>query len=307
MIKKQDEILQELLDLKKNGYPKGYNVGFEEFDQKIKFIRGGCTDITGYPFGGKSLLLKEILVSLTFNHKWKHAIYMPDDGTDVEIISNLIHKMYGKTFAPGYYNTISEKEIYSFINEVCHNFIFAKGQIEPKEFWAFAKENKCNSAAIDSWNYLAHKGNATDPEYLRQILSYRNTFMQNNKMHSFIIVHPKNPDPTQVKEGTVKKPTVYHIMGGSEWNNNGRNIMVVHKTDKSNYNEPYLVSVDKIKPKYAGEIGEFYLHMDWPRQKFFVMDNMQQNKVFAYGEEKKEQVKDPMLDFNPIITDDEPF
>lgn len=306
MIKKQDEILQELLDLFKNGHPKGYEVGHKSLNEHLTFIQGGCTDITGYPFGGKSLLLKEIIVSLTFNHKWKHAIYMPDDGTDKEIISNLIHKMYGKTFNKGYQNSITEKEIYLYINEICHNFVFAKGQVEPKEFWNFAKEHKCNSAVIDSWNYLAHNGDPTKPDYLRQILSYRNSFMQDNKMHSFIIIHPKNPDPMQVKEGNVKKPTVYHIMGGSEWNNNGRNIIVVHKSEKSNYNEPYLISIDKVKPKYAGNIGEFYLHLDWQKQKFYEMDNHSQIKKFAYGQD--EQIKDPINDlgFEPIEVD-EPF
>lgn len=306
MIKKQDEILQELLDLFKNGHPKGYKVNHKSMDEQLTFIKGGCTDITGYPFGGKSLLLKEIIVSLTYNHGWRHAIYMPDDGTDKEIISNLIHKMYGKTFNQGYKNSITEKEIYSYINEICHNFVFAKGQVEPKEFWKFAKEHKCNSAVIDSWNYLAHNGDPTKPDYLRQVLSYRNSFMQDNKMHSFIIIHPKNPDPMQVKEGNVKKPSVYHIMGGSEWNNNGRNIIVVHKSEKGNYNEPYLISIDKVKPKYAGNIGEFYLHLDWPKQKFYEMDNQYQIKRFAYGQD--EQIKDPINDlgFEPIEEDD-PF
>lgn len=303
MIKTQDEILQELLHLQKNGPPKGYGSNLKSMDENITFIKGGCTDITGYPFGGKSLLLKEIIVSLTVNHNWRHAIYMPDDGTEVEVISNLIHKMYGKTFTQGYHNSISEKEVHRYINEVCHFFIFAKGVQEPKAFWAFAKEHKCNSAVIDSWNYMAHDGDPTRPDYLRQVLSYRNSFFQDNKMHSFTIIHPKNPDPMQVKEGNVKKPTVYHIMGGSEWNNNGRNIIVVHKNDKSNYNEPYAVSVDKIKPKHAGQIGECLLHFDWANQKFYEMDNYNQNKIFAYGNPEKVH-----NDIQPLeITEDEPF
>jgi hypothetical protein len=82
--------------------------------------------------------------------------------------------------------------------------------------------------------------------------------MDINKMHSFIVIHPKNPDPKQVKDGSVKKPSVYDLMGGSEWNNNGRNIVVVHKESKENH-QPYKITVDKVKPKYYGQLGECVL------------------------------------------------
>ena len=303
MLKPINEIKDELIDLLRNGPAKGYNTNIKPLDELITFVKGGCTDITGYPFGGKSLFLKEIIVSLTINHNWRHAIYMPDDGSEVEIISNIIHKMYGKTFYPNQHNTITEIEIHRYLTEIEHYFRFAKGIQEPKQFWNFARENKCNTAVIDSWNYMSHEGDPTKPDYLRQILSYRNTFMQDNKMHSLIIIHPKNPDPMQIKEGNVKKPTVYHIMGGSEWNNNGKNIIVVHKHEKNNYHEPYLVSIDKIKPKHVGKLGECHLHFDWAKQKFYSMDNYQQTKIFAYGED--EAVNNEVLAFNPI--DDEPF
>lgn len=301
MIHSDTEIMEKLLDLSKNGIPKGYDINHIGFN--LKFVKGGCTDITGYPFFGKSLVLKEILTSLAINHNWKFLLYMPDDGNNTEVAANFLHKIVGRSIG-NYKDSLKEKEIVRYYQQLTERFKFvSKPFIEPKEFWDLAKEHKCNPV-IDSWNYMAHNGDPTRPDYLRQILAYRNTFMQDNNLHSFIVIHPKNPDPMQVKEGNVKKPTVYNIMGGSEWNNNGRNIIVIHKTDKMDYNEPYMVSIDKVKPKPYGEVGEFYLHLDWAKQRFYTMDNNTQTKVYAYGE--SEELVDPMFNFETVL-DDEPF
>ncbi len=293
MIKSNGEILEQLFNLHKNGIPEGSKVGLNAFDEQLTFVKGGCTDITGYPFFGKSLFLKEIMMGLTLNQNWRHCVYMPDDGSDTEVISNLLHKMTGKTFDKGYPNTITEKEISKYSSQLLDKFKFisAEHSIEPEAFWNYAKENDCNSAVIDSWNYLAHKGEPTKPEYLRKILSIRNRFMEVNKMHSFIIIHPKNPDPKQVKDGSVKKPSVYDLMGGSEWNNNGRNIIVVHKNSKDNH-EPYKITIDKVKPKHYGQLGEVLLNMDWAKQRFYEFDPIYNKKTYAYGNEEK--ITDPI-------------
>ena len=294
MIKKNSEILDQLMSLHKNGIPEGSKIGHTNFDEQLTFIKGGCTDITGYPFYGKSLFLKEIIMGLTINDNWRHCVYMPDDGSDTDVISNLLHKMTGKTFEKGYPNTITEKEIAKYSSTLLDRFKFisAEHSIEPEAFWNYAKENNCHSAVIDSWNYLAHKGEPTNPDYLRKILSTRNRFMEVNNMHSFIIIHPKNPDPKQVKDGNVKRPSVYDLMGGSEWNNNGRNILVVHKGSKEN-NQPYSINIDKVKPKHYGSIGEVSLQIDWAKQRFYQYDAVYNKKTYAYG--KEEIIKDPLI------------
>lgn len=297
-----NKVLDELMLFNKRGYPKGYDINHKDFP--LTFGLGTCTDITGYPFFGKSLILKEIIVSLAVNHHWKFALFMPDDGSKVEVMANLIHKMSGKTIEPNYPNSMTPKEISKWYLQASQHFIQVESShAEPKAFWNFAKENKCNATVIDSWNYMAHTQSAVSTEYLREILAYRNTFMQENNMHSFTIIHPKNPDPKKVKEGAAGKPTVYDLMGGSEWNNNGRNLIIVSKQDKGNYSEPYLVSVEKVKPKHYGVLGEYYLHLRWDNQRFYTMDNMQQKRIYAYGEGDK--LVDPIGQVE--ISNEEPF
>jgi hypothetical protein len=279
---KNSDVLDMLIDLNRNGLPKGDKVGHVSLDEHITFIKGGCTDVTGYPFYGKSLVLKEIIVALTINKGWRHALYMPDDGTQSEIMSNLVQKVTGKTILPNFKNSMTEEEISKIYMTFCDSFVFWGGDsVDPKTFWNFAKEEKCNSAVVDSWNYMAHDGDPTTPNYLRKILSYRNSFFQDNKMHSFIIIHPKNPDPLQVKGGNVQEPNVYSIQGGSEWNNNARNILVVHKKDRTNYNMPYDISIAKIKPKHAGKLGFASLMLNWKEQRFY--EQYGGRDQYAYG------------------------
>jgi hypothetical protein len=279
MILQNNKVLEDLLALRENGFPKGDDLKFGGFP--LRFIRGGCTDITGYPFYGKSLVLKEILIGLSKRHNWKHFIYMPDDGSDTEVMSNLLHKITGKSFNRDDSNFISKDEIVKSFMQLTDNFKFVDTtqNYSPQELWIKAKESGCNSVAIDSWNYLNHPEDPTRPNYLRQVLSERNKFMQANKMHSFIIIHPKNPDPLKVKDGTVNKPTVYDLMGGSEWNNNGRNIIVVHKDNKQNFS-PYQIYCDKVKPKNCGQIDYIDLFINWDTQQFF--KNTSNGRQYGY-------------------------
>ena len=140
------------MHLQKYGLPEGSKIGLKSFDENLTFAKGGCTDITGYPFYGKSLVLKEILMGLTLNEGWKHCIYMPDDGSDVEVLSNLMHKLTGKTFDQHYANAITEKDIARHSAAFIDNFRFigSEHNLEPEAFWAYAKELKCNSAVIDT-------------------------------------------------------------------------------------------------------------------------------------------------------------
>jgi hypothetical protein len=92
-------------------------------------------------------------------------------------------------------------------------------------------------------------------------------------------------------------------MGGSEWNNNGRNIVVVHKDSKEDHH-PYKITVDKVKPKHYGKLGECVLHIDWASQRFYEFDHIHNTKKYAYATE--EIVVDPIKDIF-AVSNDQPF
>ena len=89
-----------------------YSVGFSDFDKHYKVMLGNCTDITGYPYSGKTLVLMEILFNLSYKYGFKHLLHLPDSGKPEEVMATLMQKYIGKTFDKRYSNVITEKEIY---------------------------------------------------------------------------------------------------------------------------------------------------------------------------------------------------
>jgi hypothetical protein len=73
------------------------------------------------------------------------------------------------------------------------------------------------------------------------------------------------------KEGGVRKaPGPYDLKGGSEWYNNGKSMITVHRPEKSgNLVEIYF---NKIKPRSIGNVGIDELYFDNVPFRYYVED-----------------------------------
>lgn len=263
--------------------------GFDNIDDNWKFMQGNCTDIIGYPYMGKTLILIEKLFNLSQKYGKKHLLHLPDSGKPEEVMATLIHKLTGKTFDKRYPNRINEFEMMDVLNWIDKHFKILDDVDEktgkllrptPKEFWEYCATLDVDTGSIDSWNYMKHEGSGH--EYLADVLSYRNQIAEKSKKHFFTIVHPKNPTAMDFdKDGVLKPPNVYNIMGGSEWNNNGKNIIAVHKDDKES--QEYDIYYRKIKPRIVGKTGMITLSQDLTLAKFYILRGSM--RLYAYGEE----------------------
>lgn len=305
-----DEMQNRMIDFL-NEEVQLYSTGFFLINQNYQFLKGNCTDITGYPYSGKTLFLMEILFNLSVEHGMKHLLHLPDSGKPEEVIATLIQKKTGKTFDKRYPNLIEEAEIMREINWIHEHFQILQYQKRPTpfEFWDYAATLDVQTASIDSWNYMRHEGEGT--KYLAEVLSYRNELAEKSNKHFFTIIHPRNPTANDYNaNGGLKAPDVFNLMGGSEWNNNGKNIIVVHKEDKEGLE--FDIYFRKIKPRIVGKTGMISLNYDISRQKFYEIDH-KGNRIFAFGEvvenmtgqvEKKETIDyfggfpEPNVDFN---------
>ena len=156
-------------------------------------LLGNCTDITGYPYSGKTLFLVEILFNLSKSKGFKHLLHLPDSGKPAEIMANLIHKYTGKSFNKEHQNAIKEEEVIKCFTWISEHFQILKYKQRPNpiEFWEYAESLDIQTASIDSWNYMRHEGKGTD--YLAQMLSARNEIAERCGKHFFTIIHPRNP------------------------------------------------------------------------------------------------------------------
>jgi len=302
----EDELMERVMRFKDEDHEYLYDIGHSLADEFYKVKLGTCTDITGYPYSGKSLFLKEVLFNTSVLHGLKHMIYMPDDGSVEEVTANMIHKFTGKTFNPKYPNVISPSEIEKGVRWFHKHFKIidrnmddnrSRPKMAPEEFWEMVvKDDDIHTGTIDSWNFLDV---ADNPRALAGHLTFRNELCQKYEKHFFTIIHPRNPTANDFdKEGRLRPPSTYNLMGGSEWNNNGKNIIVVHKEVKEG--DAYDIYFRKIKPRIVGKTGHISLGFDIPTQKFYQVQGGPNPKKYSDATEtlKKElRISDEDLKF----------
>lgn len=304
------DVTSKLINYRKTYHDKGMYLGWEKVDQFYSMQLGNCTDWTGFPMSGKTQVLMECLLNTSIFYGWKHLIYFPDVGNNVEIIADLLHKKTGKTFDPTKENCISDQEIYNEINWITHHFKVltkkdVKAKMTPVEFWDYAvklkNEEGLETASIDSWKDLSHPYNDFGgyAQYLEFVLPYRNQIAEDNNLHLHTIIHPKL---TEKEKGKRNAPGPYDLKGGSEWFNSGKCMITVHREDLSD--NTVEIMFNKIKPRSIGKIGTAVLKFDLERFKYYDLTTEQGNFVRHYAEpegkqkSQNEPIKHVSLDLN---------
>lgn len=291
------DVQPDLESLHERGWDCGHRVGIPLFEPHYNMLDDGCTDWSGYPVSGKSELLLELLFNMTALYGWKHLLFVPDMGKSIEVMAKLIHKHTGKTFLKKYQNYITIGEAFHACTFLIEHFKIihktdSKAKVTPVQFWEFAvkvkNEQGLNSMVIDSWKDMNHeygKHGGSYATYLSEILPIRNDICEKNKIHSHIIIHPKNPIVS--KDRKIYPPNSFDMEGGAQWANSGKCIIVVHRTDfDSNATDVYF---RKIKPESVGKNTNtpITLYFDVVKSRYYYMDDMG-NKIYSSGEKRPE-------------------
>lgn len=310
----RNDCYNDLMKYRENGAIRGIYLGFPILHELYTISVPGVTDITGYPASGKSELWLEFLLNTSIFHGWKHILYVPDVGDKNEILAILIHKITGKTFDKRFVNSnyITEAEVEKELDWVIHHFkILYKDDLgvkmTPYEFWDLAAQMNQESlnnqgggyktATIDSWKDMKHgvglEGETfqRDDKYLEDVLSYRNAMSEKHKMHFATIIHPKSGIEKD-KDGNRKAPGPDDLKGGSEWWNNGKTMITVHRVDGTPNKAKFIVT--KAKPKTVAKQGSCEIFFDFKLNKFY----------WEYNGEKKYAQKEYFKPTGLALSDD---
>jgi hypothetical protein len=291
-VTKAHEVINDLFRYRNNYHEKGKYLGFEGMDEYYSMSLGNCTDWTGFPMSGKTQVLMECLMNTSRFYGWKHLVYFPDVGSNVEIIADLINKKTGKSFNPSNYNVITDDEILQAIEWITHHFKVLtrsdiKAKMTPIEFWDYAvqlkKDEGLETASIDSWKDLNHPYNDYGgyAQYLEFVLPYRNQIAEDNDLHLHTIIHPKL---TEKENGKRSAPVPYDLKGGSEWFNSGKCMITVHREDPTYYKaELYF---NKIKPRSNGKIGKHEIFFDKEKLVYFEQEQKGNTLIKKYAKGK---------------------
>lgn len=270
----------KLADYAEQGALRGVYLGFPNLHKHYTMALPSVTDVTGFPRSGKTQFMLECLMNTSLFYGWKHLVFCPDIGTEEEIISDLIHIYTGLTFDKRFKNHIQEEQIADATPWVLEHFKVLvredpKAKISPVQFWELAvqmkKEVGIKTAMIDSWKDMDHsdeKQHGRTDQYLEYVLGIRNAIAWQNKMHFITVVHPTRTDKDS--SGNRKPPTPYDMKGGTEWFNNGKVIMTVHRDPK----RPTITEIYfwKVKPRSIGEEGMIELGFDRKKLRYYFDD-----------------------------------
>lgn len=302
----------DLMDYRSKGALRGVYLGFPILHENYTMSCPGVSDWTGYPQSGKTEFVLELLLNTSLFYGWKHLLYVPDVGDKNEILSNLIHKLTGKTFDKRFENSnyISEVDADRNLQWILEHFYILYeedegSKITPYQFWDYAaylsKENGIRTATIDSWKDLEINvmpdGTlvARDDKYLEKVLKYRNKIADKYKIHLHTIVHPTNIPPD--KDGKRPIPRPFNLSGGAQWFNSGRNMISVHRVDGTENEVDILIT--KAKPKSVAKLGTVRMFFDTKTARFYWDYNGQ--KKYAH----KDYFKPTGLEINDDVSFDD--
>ena len=289
-ITEASDVIDKIYKHRDNYNAKGKYLGWQSLDEFYSMQLGNCTDWTGFPMSGKTQVLMELLLNTSKFYGWKHLVYFPDVGNNIEILADLIHKLTGKSFNPLEHNVIKDREITSSIDWVLEHFKIltkydVKAKMTPFDFYDYAVELKqkhgLHTASIDSWKDMSHPYHEYGgyAQYLEVVLPYRNQIAEDNDLHLHTIIHPKL---TEKINGKREIPNPYSLKGGSEWANSGKCMITVHREDLMH--NQVIINFNKIKPRSVGNIGQLLLWFDKEKFLYYDQDNPQPNvynKLYA--------------------------
>lgn len=295
-----DKAREHLADNGSQGLKTGFSCLDEFYTQKLS----GVTDWTGHPGSGKTLFVLELLFNLSEKFGKRHGLFVPDIGSDKEIIAQLVKFKTGKDFHDRYSNKVTDKELSNAMDWILHHFIIfkkkdVKSGIVPIDFW----ESICNykddggnihTGLLDSWKNLKHLYSGREDLYLDEILSIRNELAEDGKRHFHTIAHAvKTEQDTQTDKRRI--PTAWDIKGGGSWYANGKSICTVDFPDKSTNGVDIYIS--KIKPNDVGRVGSVIgkLFYDFKKGRYY--EKIAPHDFYSYEHELGLKIVNPEIIF----------
>jgi twinkle protein len=212
----------ELETLYRDGIATVESTGLESVDEIIKIKEGMVYIVTGYPGGGKSEFMDQIMVNLSQNCSWKWAV-ASFENPPANHLSKLIEKVSGKPFFEGRSPRISKADMRDAVEFLKEHFVF----IEQKEGMmpsidAIISKIKLSiarcgirEAVIDPYNYIDMSHYESEHKGITEMLSELSIFARAHRVAIFFVAHPQKIFPGQ--DGSMPVPQGSHISGSAAW------------------------------------------------------------------------------------------
>lgn len=300
MIKKYADISGKLDTIRKSGTPKGEATGFKTLDNLFTIKEGSFTFILAPPHNGKSEFSFDLLINRAHRGE-KALICSPETGGVEDIYAELIHKFTGKRIYEGDWNILSEKQYYSAINWIDHNFSIVDTEDKAFSFdELFGMVTDEKNILADPMNEMNHEAakeyGGRQDLYLEDLCSKIRRYNRKNKKHTIITLHPAKQT---LKEEKIKGQTIrYYPMPlareaawgealfrkAMTWINLWRPpVGLKHSSGRLYKDNEVIFMVEKARPKGAAKKGIDSLYFDIDRNCFY--EEYDGNNCYAFQHE----------------------
>ena len=275
----------ELTELHRTGYKRGYHCGFSNFYDHYSIVPGKLSYIVGSPTHGKSYFWFECLINLSQFFNLRHLIFSPEMGKPHEIYADLIAMYLGQKFTTLNNDQLDEGK--EFVNK---HFIV----IDPRDkrfsiqdFFDQADNQqqkqglKIDTLTGDPFNEFEHDMrddyNRQDL-YIERILGFVRRKADAIGIHTCLITHPR--DQQKEKKDDIwyyPAPTAREYAGGQAWFRKGLGMIGLWRPDprltddngiQYEANEVHVI-IQKAKPRGIGKAGTIKLYFDTERWRYY--------------------------------------
>lgn len=277
-----DDVIEDILDIYRNGYKSASTTFIPELDTHFKFKKGEITLLTGIGNHGKSTFLKYLLLLQAIGAGKKFAIFSPEEQAH-EFYLDLADMYFGCSLSYKSAPRPSEARLTDFINSFLrkHFFFIYPSTDSPtpeyvkERFLELIVKEKVDGVVIDPFNqmdnnYAKHGGK--EDKYLEFMLAQFHRFALENQVYFIIVAHPTKLRKPE-KDLDYPCPDVFDVAGGAMWNNKMDNILVFHRPFKSSQPdnlESEFHSKKIRRQKIVGFPGMLKLTMDRTVKRFLV-------------------------------------
>lgn len=265
-------------ELWKSGLPSGDKTGWPSLDKHYTVAPGQFTVVTGWPSSGKSEWLDGLLINLS-RQGWKLAVFSPENQPVELHIQKLLEKLSGKPFGAGPNERLTQAEVEEYTDELAQAFGFmdipeegsltAKDVIEAAQPFLAQFPDAKRGLVIDPWNELEHwrPPGLSETEYVSKTLSMVRNWARRNRVHVWIVAHPRNERRNDKGKLPIPRPDM--ISGSQNWWNKADCAITVYRDLENLQSQDTDVYVQKIRFKHIGKTGLVTLKWDRVTGRYF--------------------------------------
>lgn len=251
---------ERLLNIRRNGLPKGFLTGVESLDKVFRLDKGRLITVTGIPNCGKSEFVDFLCVTYNKRYRLKTLYFSPENQPSELHLAKLISKYTEKPF-----ESLSQDEIDRAFSHIQNNLYFYNYDkvktLEDiiEEFEKALHDTPIDILVLDAYNKIESDkpSGELETEFISKILDKLCNLAIKHNIMVILVAHPKKME-WKSNDRTAQCPTAYDINGSANFFNKSDYVLAVHR-DRKEDDESVVIRVDKVKFSHYGNQGKCHL------------------------------------------------